>query len=376
MSSNPKEDIQILGNINRDDHFYNILTSHVSSHVGKVFEFDVLPKDFVLPSEQSSPILVDDNNIAILKHVFVSVAVYAIKLFSSLVTRNSSGKDNFLSGQWIEAFEASTIILLFDPEHLTAVNFRKRFILSLHKEDDLGLATTFPQSEYVANELAFLESLQTSHLPRHTKSPTLWSHRKWLKKQQVLAISTGSRKSEKVMHSDILVELPIIQKSGERHPKNYYAWTYARWLAKQSNQFERVEAFDGVSKPGQELIARTCDWCLKNPTDTSGWSFLLFVLRDRPDAKNIQTVEIILTYALDFRWLSEAVWVFIRTIIGCPNYLPLSSRLEFTEQLNKLADIEADSTSIEQDGSYMTRANAASHLDKALSWINENGSLS
>jgi protein prenyltransferase alpha subunit repeat containing protein 1 len=284
MSPASDQSSQGLKVTTKSDQVYKTLTSDLSSRAGKIFEFEVLPKDFLLPAGHSSPILVEDNSIAILKHALISATVYAIKLFFSLVSRGVLLKDGPLSSQGTKAFEASAIILLFDPEHLTAVNFRKRFILSLQNGYDLGPdRITLSYSEAITYELAFVESLQTSPLHRHTKSPTLWSHRKWLKKQEFLSIPIDSRKMKEAASSDILVEFSIVKKSGERHPKNYYAWTYARWLSKQSENFSLASPSKSASELTQELVAQVSDWCLKNPTDISGWSFLLFVLRDRND---------------------------------------------------------------------------------------------
>src|SRR5690606_32717358 len=103
---------------------------------------------------------------------------------------------------------------LTDAEHLTAANTRKRAILRDAK-DSSDIKSTLGREKW------FVDSLVTSRLHRHTKSPILWSHRRWLLTQ--------------FQKQGLQVYVPteirtIIFTSGERHPNNYYAWDHARWL--------------------------------------------------------------------------------------------------------------------------------------------------
>jgi protein prenyltransferase alpha subunit repeat containing protein 1 len=61
------------------------------------------------------------------------------------------------------------------------------------------------------------------------------------------------------------------------------------------------------------------DWCLRHPSDTSGFSFLLFCLEipRKPETGIQDQVDIykhILNIALSFKWAHESVWVFLRTV--------------------------------------------------------------
>lgn len=65
----------------------------------------------------------------------------------------------------------------------------------------------------------------------------------------------------------------------ERHPTNYYAWAYARRLINALDRIsDTVEApfpFDWVVSAFSDRLTA---WCFKHPSDTSGWSYLLFLL--------------------------------------------------------------------------------------------------
>src|ERR1700753_4144206 len=82
-------------------------------------------------------------------------------------------QSNMLSGNQIP-YDSSRIILLFDPEHITAANFRKRRIINLRQTSSARLPEAYAQ------EIHFLNSILTSPLHRQSKSPTLWFHRWWL----------------------------------------------------------------------------------------------------------------------------------------------------------------------------------------------------
>lgn len=79
------------------------------------------------------------------------------------------------------------------------------------------------------------------------------------------------------MHDHWEDELGIVMKAGERHPRNYYAWQYARLL------FEMVEgdldmATRREQEPVVETLGRVKEWCLLHPRDVSGWAFLVWLM--------------------------------------------------------------------------------------------------
>lgn len=69
-------------------------------------------------------------------------------------------------------------------------------------------------------------------------------------------------------------ELEVVMKAGERHPRNYYAWGYARDLLRELAGEGRKW---GLARGG---VGRVQRWCLQHPRDVSGWAFLEFLLRE------------------------------------------------------------------------------------------------
>ncbi len=85
-------------------------------------------------------------------------------------------------------------------------------------------------------------------------------------------------------------ELAIILKAGDRHPRNYYAWNYARELLtafsdgtiiKEAPERMRGEDKTDITRKllAKSSIAKVQKWCLSHPRDISGWSFLEALLR-------------------------------------------------------------------------------------------------
>ncbi|KAF3913939.1 hypothetical protein ABW21_db0206447 [Orbilia brochopaga] len=178
----------------------------------------------------------------------------------------------------------STVLLLHDSEHLTAINTRKRLLLSLFPPASpvagSAAAVTAPrpqsqgqgQTQHANDplmtpftEITFLTSLLTSPLHRHTKSPHLWAHRRWLLTTYPSLIrpvspTASAELAAKAARKWARKEISTLLRAAEAHPKNYYAWTYARWLATVQN----------VHFIHEDLVG----WCIKHTGDVSGWSFL------------------------------------------------------------------------------------------------------
>lgn len=296
---------------------YNSLISLLSPLAPTVFELDILPSYF--PAEIHST----SSAIALPKPLLASLFLTARHVFFSYRNKSSSRREirqQTVSGTPTpapayvadDALQATKIILLWDPNHLTAANFRKKHLLSL-----------FPSSlnllQHLTDELCFLTSLLTSPLPKHTKSSTLWSHRFFLLSKFGHEISSNlitttlpgssfsdppknlpSKKSntndndnehtttiDKGLPLLWLHELEIIMKAGDRHPKNYYAWSYARQLLTAFSTGEILPISNITTAVAPQIwkhqiaaasVPRVQKWCLAHPRDISGWAFLEYLL--------------------------------------------------------------------------------------------------
>ena len=123
-------------------------------------------------------------------------------------------------------------------------------------------------------------------------------------------------------------ELVTVMKAGERHPRNYYAWQYARQLFSfvRSERFELTERRQWDRELLRDGIGLVRGWCLMHPRDISGWAFLVFLLEqlrnegcDEVDVRGLEdeigksafeTKE----FARKYEWKGESIEWFLQAM--------------------------------------------------------------
>jgi protein prenyltransferase alpha subunit repeat containing protein 1 len=319
-----------LKNANHEEVFVEISTVLIDQHDERLLEIELLGRSHpLLPGEN---LLRDGNAVAIPKLRLVQAFLVAYKIFQKYLDGTIPITDGKLMA-------ATAVLLLLDPEHLTAANTRKS---ALQKT----LANSDDAKSILQREKRFLDGLLTSRLHRHTKSPILWSHRRWVL-QQYRAYGASIN-----IQSDMR---KVIMVAAERHPRNYYAWCHARWL---------VASFQGaVDENGgwEKLHLDARDWCFRHHNDVSGWSFLTFLLDDKVAASEIHESDFIetLKLATTFQWKNESVWWFLRTLAA-------NGRLksETCKQLFKTCDDLMAGASADSEDRRI--------LEQAMRWYKEN----
>jgi hypothetical protein len=288
---------------------YDALSKVFDDHKDDILEIEILPS--AMAPQEGQSYIQDGLNVGIPKKALVSAFLRAREVFAG---RDHTSQEVPDMSQ--EALSATCIILLFDPEYLTAANYRKAHYLS-HPPEELPKAHT--------RELNFLNSILLSPLHRQSKSPTLWQHRYWLVSHSfsppaINGLVEDAGQAERSLQGIFDEELNAVFKAGERHANNYYAWGYGRSLVRFMQSLE--ERTDGkVGWPTRnEATTRVLRWCKSHPSDTSGWSFLLFLLlRDNcGEGQAYGILEEVLEFIVAVKWEKEALWHFIRTgIAGC-----------------------------------------------------------
>ncbi|KAH6674607.1 hypothetical protein B0J14DRAFT_45005 [Halenospora varia] len=328
-------DKEIVASLQNDDptSIYEDISSALCQDREELLEIEFLGKSHPLPP--GTNFLLDENSIAIPKVKLVQAFVVARQIFFNLVDDCPEDKLHVLRN-------SATVILLMDPEHITAANSRKRLLLRA------GAPSPEMLKAMLRKELLFVDSFLTARLHRHTKSPTLWGHRRWiLEKCQTVGMGYDIQQD---LHTIILV-------AAERHPRNYYAWSHLRWV---------VQNLCVEDKTKSEISLFIKDWCLRNPSDISGFSFLLFCLAPFETPENVPRSEAstfvceeVLGLAVSFKWTYESVWVFLRTIVAT-GLVANSQRSAFLEAINNLLATCQD------------EPKARSNLKNAMRWFEEN----
>ncbi|KAF3071003.1 hypothetical protein GL218_00406 [Daldinia childiae] len=277
-------DKDLLAHLEADDP--NKVYKDISTILAKLPENELLEIEFLGKSHPLQPgvnYLRDGTAVAIPKLRLVQAFFVARQLLQAYHADSTVNRS--------EVMAATAVLLLMDPEHLTAANTRKRLLIS-------SLETSEIDELSLRREKQFVDSLLTSRLYRHAKSPTLWSHRRWL--LHLYAIH------------NIVVDLQhdiknVVMVAGIRHPRNYPAWYHARLL---------IDRDPGLAG---SIVTDVKEFCLKNHTDISSWSFLIYAISRIKDDENRDIVcSSVFTEVLDItsslRWISESVWTFLRTI--------------------------------------------------------------
>lgn len=276
LDENVKE---ALRNGNHTEVFDQIAAVLTSSPVTDLLEIELLGQSHILDANKA--FIQDGSAIAIPKLRLVQAFIIARQIFNKHSRAQNPSLDHDL-------LRATAVMLMFDPEHLTAANTRKRII-------QRKLADRKDAESCLLREKHLIDSLLTSRLHRHTKSPTLWSHRRWLIKQ-ITAYG---------LTVDVEDDLRrIIMVSGERHARNYYAWCHARLL---------TNAYVTASESLSIMIIDTKSWCFSHHNDISGWQFLLFLLQ-RHECDILPVFRETLGLVESFKWRNESVWYFLRHV--------------------------------------------------------------
>ncbi|KAF6814931.1 hypothetical protein CSOJ01_03761 [Colletotrichum sojae] len=303
-------DKHVIAAFKQGDHekiFQAVSGLLVQQEDDRLLEIEILGRSHPIGPHENY--LRDDNAVAIPKLRLVQAFLVARSILQA-----------HLEGGPVESNRlrlATCALLLMDPEHLTAANTRKRLLQN-------ELSATSDPSSVLRREKWFVDSLLTSRLHRHTKSPTLWSHRRWLAGQMRTA--------------NVTIAIPqdvenVIMIAAERHPRNYYAWTHARWLTKTFRATCMGEEL-------MSLILGVKKWCFRHHTDVSGWSFLVFLLAESQAEGDCQAHRLVFKETLDLadslRWANESVWWFLRTTASCAALSP-TGREDFNKTQEKLA---------------------------------------
>lgn len=279
MSLSPEQAFEELSRIFTSRHEHN-----------QTLVIEILPPGF-------GPLLHDGCSVGIAKKVLVGAFVAARQVFFERKSSTSIEEELY---EEENVSRASEILILFAPEHITACNWRKRRLIRVLQ------STSDDVVEILDKELTLTASYLCSPLHRHTKSPTLWQHRLWVLRR-ILSIRDLGETPEGT-HSLLQTELSIVLRSGELHPRNYYAFSYMRQLhtllLKMGPEAEDITI---------SLLERTVCWCQANTRDISGWMFMLYLLEAIPDRRDVQArvVNTVVRFALDIGWTGESLWAFI-----------------------------------------------------------------
>ncbi|KAJ5179698.1 hypothetical protein N7492_002908 [Penicillium capsulatum] len=285
------------------EHAFQQLAAVFASRGSKILEIEIIPSSLGVPFMQ------DGNFIGVTKKALVQAYTVARHIFCSRLV--SMSQDDLRASlvtptaepDGVSDLVVTEIMLLFDCEHLTACNWRKRRLLA-------AMTHSSNAADQIQTELTLMESFQRSPLHRHTKSPTLWSHRLWVWKQW---LQRRDWRAEALLQLE-RDELGLVLRAAELHPKNYYAFSYLRYLHSclAGRHPEAQDSPTWTVQLAQALVDPVLDWCLANPRDISGWIFEQYLLTHIPERQTrAHAIERVVRFARDVGWEGESLWTFV-----------------------------------------------------------------
>ena len=326
---------------------YKGLSRFFQVQLPAALELEILPSSTLLPAASEYegdatdlPVLVEGTCLAIRKKDLIQAYVHARAVF--FAPKNPDGPLESHRGPVTTTsgvinddakLAATPALLLLQPEHLTAINYRKRALLARHAQATAGSDDGQWQAfrKHLRCELALSTSLLTSPLAKHPRSPTLWSHRAWMLRMFCIlkpvseegqasdGQATGARGCDgQAPFVTLGHELVVVFGAAEGHASNYYAFMHARravemlllipgWIPKREGDVEGKGATEL-----REAVQKMQEWCLAHPRDIAGWTFLAWLLKRVGDrdlqARVWRAVD---KFKRDMRWDGESVRWFI-----------------------------------------------------------------
>lgn len=164
--------------------------------------------------DQTSPFLFVEKNLGVPKKVLYRLYIEAIVVFKEakgILSERGAGRSDPSN-----LIASSSVILLANPAHQTALNARKHLVQK-------GLIDPH-------RELEFTAALQSAR--ECAKECILWDHRRWLFRR--LYAKTDNSDGQPRSYSSVLdippkviqKEFSLISKACEVYPRNYYAWNH------------------------------------------------------------------------------------------------------------------------------------------------------
>ncbi|KAJ4483803.1 hypothetical protein J3R30DRAFT_1834381 [Lentinula aciculospora] len=157
-------------------------------------------------TDPAVPFLLVDRNLGLPQKLLYKLYPFASSLLRQLRSTSSSSFPSS-SPATTTLLNACSIILITNPAHYTALNQRKRLILSGHlsMKQELHFSTLLLSSSRLAS-----------------KQSILWDYRRWLFQTQY----NDEGHSGLIPAALLREELDAILQSCETHPRNYYAWAH------------------------------------------------------------------------------------------------------------------------------------------------------
>ncbi|KAL5521368.1 hypothetical protein ACEPAG_9294 [Sanghuangporus baumii] len=221
---------------------------------------DLIPGDGLewqggIPDNAHAPFLFVEGNLGVPEKALYKTYIASVKAIGnpSLYRRKTLQTISRDSNEFLRALELTSVILLANPAHQSALNLRKAIVLhmysdSMAEEDGLRRAC-FAELEFIASLLSVKQCSKVS---------LLWHHRRVLLacifSSELRRFDADLNKPDRIPFTDdyfisgvdlpcsaLQAEFDLTSRTCEVYPRNYFAWSH-RWLCFQSclNSYTRL----------------------------------------------------------------------------------------------------------------------------------------
>ncbi|GMM34224.1 Ecm9 protein [Saccharomycopsis crataegensis] len=173
-----------------------------------------------------------------------------------------------------ELYYVTSGLLLTTPSSTTAVSLHWDVVLQTYKNHHQG-ASLGEFWEFLTLEISFVETLLTAKLSRVNKSSVVWLLYKKLLALHCITLTNydNSIDNHGFNFTNAMMKkiLSVVIRSGETHPRNYYAWNFLRSVIHLVHSHR-----DNISM--MDIYNKLYGFCRANPSDNSCWWVLLELL--------------------------------------------------------------------------------------------------
>jgi protein prenyltransferase alpha subunit repeat containing protein 1 len=258
-----------------------------------------------------APCIFIDGHLGVPQKVLFRAYMFATKAFFRIRRAQPADADA------AALLSYSSVILLANPAHNTALNVRKRSILD---------STLSPQQEL------HYTSLLLAGVKDAAKQDGLWHHRRWL-----LSLLYPTPTSSLVCFAEPPAEvwsreLALISRACELYPRNYHAWTHRTLCmhaaASSASNLTRVVARDDIASARSWIESHVSDASAAHHICT-----LVALLSQSPHASVSSEARDTINHALELVHAypkHESLWFYLRSTL----MLASASRVQVIEALN------------------------------------------
>ncbi|TFK85127.1 hypothetical protein K466DRAFT_601437 [Polyporus arcularius HHB13444] len=272
-------------------------------------------------SSEHAPFLFVDRNLGVPQKAAYKAYLEAVPHFQSARQRLLESSQPPSKHDIADAAASSSVLLLVNPAHQSALNTRKRLV---------EFSVLDP-----THELRFTDALLT--LREGAKQSILWQHRRWLLRRihrstvpESLSISPSHGDGVDSLYNLVLdaetfrAEFAVVEKACEVYPRNYHAWAH-RFLCAQALISLLPGNDDSSPPPGplmevlREELARMRLWIERHISDYSAMQYYRqlegLLPRESPlrtlctkDTFNKHAMELVRAYPT-----YESLWLYLRS---------------------------------------------------------------